>query len=421
MSKKITLFAKIFSISFLFMGCGMAVFAQNKTEDENVIRCGVGLLSQSPTIFTKKTVSNVSVTASCSDTTVYQIPVVFHIIHNGEAVGIGTNIPDSRLTSQIRILNEDYRRKEGTNGYNTDSRGADARIQFVLASKDPQGKATSGIVRANGGQSEWQLSEQAALKDKSNWPKDKYLNVWVCNLKNGAENLLGFSSFPVNSDLDGLPTGADSTTDGVMVCYKYVGNSPLSTRYNLGRTLTHEIGHFLGLIHIWGDGFDCTSTDYCNDTPAASQANYNCNTTYDSCPDAQGSDMTANYLDYTYDACMNIFTQDQVARMRTVLCGSIRRKTLWSEYVPQEEPKSVSMSLYPNPVTNSNVIVAAVTDNADVTVFNAIGQKILQKTFTPTADKITINLPEYQLAEGCYFLKVVQPSQTKTFKVIVQY
>lgn len=422
MLKKITPFLRLFSLSFLLMSNFYSVSAQNHAEEEKVIRCGVGLFAQPPSYKVKPIFKDVEIFASCSDTTIYQIPVVFHVIHNGEALGTGTNIPDSRITSQVKILNEDYRRKEGTNGYNTDSRGADARIQFLLASKDPEGNPTTGIVRVNGGQAEWQLSEQAALKAKSNWPKDKYLNIWVCNLKNGTENLLGFSSFPVNSNLEGLPSSVDTTTDGVLVGYKYVGNSPLSTRYNLGRTLTHEIGHFLGLVHIWGDGSDCTSTDYCDDTPVASRANYDCNNAYDSCPnDGKGADMTANYLDYTYDACMNIFTQDQVERMRTVLCSSDRRKTLWTAYVEQGETPKSTMMLYPNPVTNSNVKITAVTDNAQITIFNAIGQIILQKVVVPKNAEIAIDLTKTQLAEGCYFIKVVQPSETKTFKFLVQY
>ncbi|HEU4496838.1 MAG TPA: M43 family zinc metalloprotease, partial [Flavobacterium sp.] len=158
------------------------------------------------------------------------------------------------------------------------------------------------------------------------------LNMWTVNFSNS--NLLGYAQFPSASGLPGLNSdGGAATTDGVVSGYNYFGSSDyndgtfiLGAPYDKGRTMTHEVGHWLGLKHIWGDG-DCSVDDFCADTPNAATANYNCPTNLDSCPDP-GLDMVQNYMDYTDDPCMNIFTADQKARMITVMNNSTRRSTL---------------------------------------------------------------------------------------------
>lgn len=286
---------------------------------------------------------------------VYQIPVVVHVIHNGEAVGSGTNVSYAAIQSQIDVLNEDFRRMFGTNGWNTNPVGADTQIEFCLARRRPDGSAfpngengVNRISRTAAGFTAPPYSTNyidATIKTYTynggvptatrGWSPDKYMNIWLCNISGG---ILGYAQFP-QSPLGGMGcTGSfAAATDGVVFLYNSIGKSSVTgygPPYNQGRTATHEIGHWLGLRHIWGDpatsAQQCVVDDYCNDTPLAAAPNYGCPSGTNSCtaaPDA-GPDMIQNYMDYTDDLCMNIFTNDQKQRMRAVLEGSPMRLSL---------------------------------------------------------------------------------------------
>jgi hypothetical protein len=262
---------------------------------------------------------------------IYQVPVVVHIIHSGEAVGTGKNISDAQILSQIEVLNEDYQRM------NADASDTPAEFQsvaggidleFVLAKQDPEGLATNGIVRVAGTKSSWTINDNYELKSLSYWPSDDYLNIWVCNLS----GLLGYAQFPV-SNLPGLENSSDNAlTDGVVIAYNAFGSIedgsfPLLSKYNQGRTTTHELGHFFGLRHTWGDDDgECSGTDYVNDTPNQGGSSSGCPTHPQTTCSVTA--MFQNYLDYTDDVCMNLFTQDQVSRMIAVLENSPRRASL---------------------------------------------------------------------------------------------
>lgn len=266
------------------------------------------------------------------------IPVVFHIIHNGSPVGVNENIADGQILSQIEVLNEDFRRATGTNGFNTHPDGADMEINFCLAKQDPDGLLTTGIVRYPIGSGEgWSMEEAEVIKTQTIWNPEKYLNIWVFDEIYG---LAGYAQFPTQSGLEGLegeglPTTAN--TDGVALGHLFVGSEEkfpdgtYDSARNLGRSASHEVGHFFGLRHIWGDGFggECGATDYCDDTPFALEPTPGCPAgPVDSCTEFPGNDMIENYMDYTDDACLNIFTQDQKARMQAVLANSPRRHSL---------------------------------------------------------------------------------------------
>ena len=280
---------------------------------------------------------------------VYSIPVVVHVIHSGEAVGTGTNVSFAAIQSQIDVLNEDFRRLFGSNGYNTHPDGADTKIEFCLAQRRPDGSAFTatepGVNRINRTTAGFTAPPfttgyiDATIKPYTynnniptatrGWDPSKYMNIWLCNISGG---ILGYAQFP-ESPLGGMGCGTQAAaTDGVVFLYNSIGKSAVTGftgAYNEGRTATHEIGHWLGLRHIWGDG-GCTVDDFCNDTPEAAAANYGCPAGTNSCtaaPDA-GPDMIENYMDYTDDLCMNIFTNDQKMRMRTVLENSPRRVSL---------------------------------------------------------------------------------------------
>ena len=270
--------------------------------------------------------------ASPNNTTdVITIPVVIHIIHNGEAVGTAPNITDAQAISQITVMNEDYRRLMGSRGYNTHPDGADVEIEFCLASTDPNGNPTNGIDRQNLGQSSWSTSAiNSTVKPNTIWDPTKYMNMWTVIFSDNT--LLGYAQYPNNSGLPGLnANNGGANTDGVVANYNVFGSMDhddgtflMNATYQYGRTMTHEVGHFLGLRHIWGDG-DCSVDDFCADTPGSDAANYGCPTGHVSCGT---TDMIENYMDYTDDDCMNIFTQDQKDRILVVMQNSPRRVEL---------------------------------------------------------------------------------------------
>ncbi len=268
-----------------------------------------------------------------TETGPYQVPIVVHVIHNGESIGTGVNISDAQILSQIAVLNADFKRLNA-DAANTPSEflpvASAFDIEFVLAKQDPEGLTTNGIVRVQGSQTQWTIADNYALKSQSYWPAEEYLNIWVTNMGGG---LIGFAQFPV-SPLPGLEIASNNRlTDGVTIHYRAFGSSDagsfdLDSRYNKGRTTTHELGHFFGLRHISGDDNSCTGTDYVDDTPAQIGNTTGCPAhPKNSCADP-GNDMFQNYLDYSNDVCMNIFTQGQVDRMEIVIENSPRRVSL---------------------------------------------------------------------------------------------
>lgn len=374
--KKITL---ILSLFFCF---GSVVFAQNKSGDRTVfgkkvdpknitpsghIRCATTeyehyLREQNPKmesvdqfeswinqkIEEQKAIQEV---ASQSGGIIY-IPVVVHVIHNGDAYGVDENITDEQVQSQITVMNQDFRKMTGTPGFNTNPVGADTQIEFVLAKVDPNGNPTNGINRINLCQASWSTTDiNSTVKPTTIWDATQYMNMWSVNFTDGT--LLGYAQFP-ESTLGGLSTAAQSaTTDGVVAGYRFFGSSDLATGafqapYDKGRTMTHEVGHFVGLRHIWGDDGTCPATnvatnkDFVADTPAAAAANFGCPAGTNSCPTNAGNDMIENYMDYTDDTCMNIFTTGQKARITTVMNNSPRRSTL------KTSVKDIAIPLFAN-------------------------------------------------------------------------
>jgi hypothetical protein len=277
---------------------------------------------------------------------IYNIPVIFHIVHSGEAEGTGTNIGAAYINAQIQQLNNDFRKIAGTSGYNNHPLGADVQIQFAAATLDTNNNtlAQAGIQRINKTTFGATFPPfninyiEATIKPNSTWNATKYLNIWVMDL-NG---LLGYAQFPDAPNEPGNPASTAANTDGVVVHYSSVGSSvnkfPGSYPYDEGRTLTHEVGHWLGLRHIWGDG-NCTTDDFVFDTPRASGPHFGCvAATTNSCNDitygapADSNDMVRNYMDYSDDRCMDIFTTGQMNRMRVVMgvsgAGAPRRAVL---------------------------------------------------------------------------------------------
>jgi hypothetical protein len=277
-----------------------------------------------------------------------KIAVVVHVIHKGEPYGVGVNITDEQIYSQIEVLNEDYQRKNADT-IKTQAEflsiASNLNIEFVLARQTIDGDPTTGIVRKQGTKNSYNItvSDREELSAISQWDPNIYLNIWVTDLTGSYIGLAQFPDFgkstdPVNG-LDGLDeedNKDNELTDGLVIDYTAFGSEEkvpginVQNSYNLGRTATHEIGHFLGLKHVWGDNTStsgCFQDDYVGDTPMSSRdyAGICESSDHSSC---DTNDMFENFLYYTDDACMNIITVGQVERMVTILEYAPRRASL---------------------------------------------------------------------------------------------
>ena len=248
--------------------------------------------------------------------TVYTIPVVFHVVHEyGEE-----NISKEQIQDQMRILNEDFRRLNADASSTRDifkSVAADCEIEFVLARKDPQGNCTDGIVRIYS-----TLTNEARdnVKAVSYWPSDRYLNVWVVKtIKNSSNDpgviTLGYAQFPWDR-------ASKPTTDGIVLRADYTGSIGTAKTNSAGRTATHEIGHWLGLLHTFQGGCNPPGWgEQIQDTPPVKESSSGCSIGANTCtndnPDLP--DQVENYMDYSNGSCMNMFTQGQKNVMVSVI------------------------------------------------------------------------------------------------------
>jgi gliding motility-associated-like protein len=340
--------------------------------------CGTAIPSaQYDSLFQQKVIDYLNTTTAASRVqSTFQIPVIFHVIHGGQAIGTYPNINQGQLNSQIQVLNDDY----GGTGFNTSNYPATAfqayatntavavaskdglgrigisntGITFCLALKDSLGNILPepGIERMNwnsiSGASNPTLATTAGnlmtlmdnvIKPATIWSPNKYLNIWVTDA-NPSASILGYATFPPLSGLAGVTGGGTATNDGLWCCAKTCGSQNIfptgtySAPYNFGRTLTHEISHYLGIRHVWGDA-SCAN-DFCIDTPPAQTASYgtqtypylpnNCPTNLP--PTSSEGVMFMNFADYTDDAFMYMFTEDQKIRMQTAMTNSPYRNQL---------------------------------------------------------------------------------------------
>lgn len=268
--------------------------------------------------------------------TVITLPVVVHVIHNGDAIGTDENITDDQVISQIQVLNEDFRKMLDTPGYNDHPDGADMEIEFCLAQRDPGGSPTTGIEHINLGRASWDNFEDIdlVLKAETQWDPERYLNIWVCKMGGEMSGIGGYAYYPELSGLEGLEGSEGfAEIDGVILSYQCMGSEDLYPEGDYifgrdkGRSATHEVGHFFGLIHIWGNEDSCDATDFCDDTPPVIGLHFSC-AEVDTCTEDVNSDMIENHMDYTLDQCKNVFTNDQKTRVWTVLENSPRRMSL---------------------------------------------------------------------------------------------
>ncbi len=228
---------------------------------------------------------------------VINIPVYVHVVYPD-----ANSISNSQIQSQITVLNSDF---SSTNvnqlpsGTTFANDATDAGFSFTLA----------GTFRHNDSRSSWGTNDAVKQAYPPITP-ETHLNIWVCNIGGG---ILGYAQFP----------GGSAATDGIVVGGDYFGVT--GGNYGGGRTTTHEIGHYLNLRHIWGDG-RCNRDDFVEDTPKSDRSNGGCPTFPTT--HCKSADMTMNYMDYTYDACMYMFTDGQRNRMRALFAPGGARASM---------------------------------------------------------------------------------------------
>jgi len=276
----------------------------------------------------------------------YTIPVIFHVIHGGQSVGSFPNISQAQINSQITVLNNDFA-GTGLNVGNVSSTAfsslvSNCNVSFCLAQKDKNGVtlAEPGIERINYNSNSWANPTsftdipsfrnyiETVIKANTIWDPTRFLNIWISDVNNNV-GLLGYATFPPSTGLSGLTSGlGTATTDGVWCWTRATGDvGTLTPPFNKGRTATHEIGHWLGLRHIWGDA-SC-GNDFCNDTPAQQQENTGCpGYPHITCSNGPNGDMFMNFMDYSDDACMYMFTPDQRDRVQTAMANCPFRSQL---------------------------------------------------------------------------------------------
>ncbi len=397
---------------------------------------------------------------------VYLIPVVFHIVYNNSNV----NIPDSVIHDQLAVLNKSFRR---TNPDTSNTRPefynivGDAEIMFVLADKDPAGNPTTGITRTNSpiayfggtlpygpGQNQQIIDwindslffnifriTQDELGGKNAWNPNKYLNIWISDLRifepyfNNFLELVffGLATPPVDHHNwpDSVLQAINEYEQGVIMHFVNVGsNNPnlFPAPYHIynglvttGKLLVHEVGHFLGLRHIWGDG-DCTHDDFIYDTPnsdAASQ--FNCNHNRNSCVDdiygVDLPDMVENYMDYSSGDCQNSFTIGQIQAMRNVL--KIYRPLLAESFIENTEDFELSadnaFEIYPNPTTGEVSVRSAVSQEIIKMNLREIGGSLIKEI--KFEDDKNINF-EISGANGVYILEIMTKNGRSAIKIL---
>lgn len=401
----------VLAYSVLLLAC-QAVNAQRNCATHEYLQLQLEadpLLAQRIAAFHVKHESTIALNGEATPppVTVYKIPVVVHVLYNTPS----QNISYEQIKSQIDALNKDFRRLNADT-INIPSifkhLAADCQIEFELAKIDPSGRATSGIVRKATSIQMYGLDDRIKSSAKGGddaWDADSYLNIWTGNLAGG---LLGYTS----------PLGCAKAVDGIAISPTVFGTvGAVYAPYNKGRTATHEVGHWLGLRHIWGDTY--CGDDNIDDTPPQRSSTRNCPTgVVVTCDNNPSGNMYTNYMDFTDDACLNLFTLGQKAEMRNLFqLGSARYALLFSKGItgtpikesakPVEEPTLVipAAKVYPNP-TSSFVTIDIGGNQAllgkMITVQNHLGQLAMRSLVT----KSQVQLNVQSLQDGVYFIRI---------------
>ncbi|MCB9187207.1 MAG: T9SS type A sorting domain-containing protein [Flavobacteriales bacterium] len=434
----ITLLGLVFSISVLGQNihrCGtVEAISWREAENPGYTKAVQNTFEQVKHILAQKDVND--------PTPIYQIPVVVHIVYNTPEENISSDL----VYSQIARLNKDYRRLNENAG---DTRSeflpvaADAGIEFYLAGTDPQGNPSGGITRTQTTRTDFAPDffgngmddvKQSSMGGVDAWDTDNYLNIWVCDLLGSGSlfQLLGFAYPPSTAPNWPANSGAPSSDlEGVVIHYGVFGeDNPAATGTlavaDKGRTAVHEIGHYLGLRHIWGDALftdGCAEDDGLDDTPNASaNAGQVCNFNNNTCTDSPVDfpDMIENYMDYAEEQCMNLFTQDQVDIMRSML--ETARTELADGSV---EPSGIDdmfdaseIGLFPNPNSGSFQLQLPQTEVLQsISIVDIKGTQVAQKSVSGSGRLMGL---DFDLPAGAYLIRLQFESGLANKKLIVQ-
>lgn len=386
-------------------------------------------------------VKNLIAQKGVNSDTIYRIPVVVHIVYNSPE----ENIPNDLVYSQIARLNRDYRR---LNEDTSDTRAeflpvaADAGIEFYLAGTDADGNPSGGITRTQTTRTDFAPDffgngmddvKQSSLGGADAWDTDNYLNIWVCDLigSNAFFQLFGFAYPPATAPNWPANSAAPSPElQGVVIHYEVFGDgNPLATGQlsisDKGRTAVHELGHYLGLRHIWGDALftdGCAVDDGIEDTPNASaNAAQQCTFSNNTCVDlpVDFPDMIENYMDYAQDRCMNLFTQGQVDIMRLML-ETARTELADGSVEPSgmtHLPSAGSIGVFPNP-TDADFVIQIPSDQrvSSIRVVDINGRTVAERSGMLETGNIS---DDWNLAAGSYILQLQFDSGLVSKKLLV--
>lgn len=360
---------------------------------------------------------------------IMRIPVVIHIVYNTPA----ENLHDSFAISQVKVLNECYR-KQNADTVNTRDIfkpvAADARIEFYLATKDPNGNPTNGITDTYSAKTTfYSLTYADDMKFTSAggidaWDPSTYLNIWVCDLSfNGQDALLGYAFPPTNAQFWTSQSYVPVARQGVVLHYKILGlNNPLyNNAFSTGeKTAVHEVGHYLGLRHVWGDG---NSTNGCNvddgifDTPNTRVRHSGCNKGINTCGAGTTGDMpdqAENYMDYGSRICTSMFTAEQVNLMRYNLFNL--RPSIGDKVYVMGEPEILLNNMYPNPASDLLTIEITGVNRTEVyklEIKDMLGQTaFLEKRFLTGRNTFDIS----GLASSMYYVELYNAAGQRFFK-----
>ncbi|MBP6385969.1 MAG: T9SS type A sorting domain-containing protein [Pseudarcicella sp.] len=372
---------------------------------------------------------------SIDNDSIIKIPIVIHVLSKNRSKIGGRDNPNitlAQIYSQIKVLNEDFR-KMGS-GFNTHPDGADVRFEFELADTIAPGQIEKGINRITVEKEYFNMEEdRLEIAQTIQWDFNKFLNIWII-ASDPNENMLGYSSFPNNAFVDGIESDTESLDeqkifDGVIINSsnfgKDVGTATKSNIYNKGRTLTHELGHFFGLLHT--DGDDRCGDDKCDDTPTIEYMNQlsECKTIESNCNEKTVTNMIENYMDYSPDACMNIFTKDQKARMRYILTRSETRFNLIKNNNKKTfklvETEKLIVKIVNNPI--DELLLADITfkgiQNLKIKLYNMIGKELYSEEFS-NQTSFLFRKDFYALNKGSYLFTVETNNEKLNQKILVK-